>query len=59
LYSQVALKIQATAGKKLVDFNAALKGNAEVEAIKQEVFALATTFPMPGFDVNDLKYKTL
>eukprot|EP00613_Pedinella_sp_CCMP2098_P014039 CAMPEP_0171763182 /NCGR_PEP_ID=MMETSP0991-20121206/49129_1 /TAXON_ID=483369 /ORGANISM="non described non described, Strain CCMP2098" /LENGTH=468 /DNA_ID=CAMNT_0012366847 /DNA_START=23 /DNA_END=1429 /DNA_ORIENTATION=+ len=56
---QLALKIQSSAGKKLVDFTAALKDNAEVEAVKQEVFALATTFPMPGFDVNDLKYKTL
>lgn len=55
----MAVAIQATAGKKLVDFNAALQGNADVEAVKQEVFALATQFPMPGFDVADLKYKTL
>jgi glycine hydroxymethyltransferase len=54
----LALKLQATSGKMLKDFVAALEGNAEAEAIGAEVFALATTFPMPGFEVADLKYKT-
>jgi len=54
----LALKIQASSGKMLKDFVAALEGNAEADAIAAEVFALATSFPMPGFEIADLKYKT-
>ena len=54
----LALKIQDSSGKMLKDFVTALENNAEADAIGAEVFALATTFPMPGFDVKDLKYKT-
>mmetsp|Transcript_25030 Transcript_25030/g.56321 ORF Transcript_25030/g.56321 Transcript_25030/m.56321 type:complete len:342 (+) Transcript_25030:579-1604(+) len=56
---ELTLKVQATSGKKLVDFAKALEGNAEVEAIKAEVFALATSFPHPSFDATALKYKSL
>jgi glycine hydroxymethyltransferase len=54
----LALKIQESSGKMLKDFVAALEHNAEADAIAAEVFALATSFPMPGFEVADLKYKT-
>jgi glycine hydroxymethyltransferase len=56
---ELALKIQSESGKQLVDFVAKLDGNPEIEAIKAEVFALATQFPMPGFDINDLKFKSV
>ena len=54
-----ALKVQASSGKMLVDFVKGLEGNAEVEAIKGEVFAFATTFGHPSFDTSELVYKTL
>jgi len=38
-------------------FVRALEGNAEVDAIKAKVAALATSFPMPGFDPTTMKYK--
>lgn len=47
---EIALKVQEVSGKKLVAFTAALDGNAEVEALGNEVKAFATTFDMPGFD---------
>ena len=35
-----------------------LKGkHAELAALRADVSALATSFPMPGFDVSTLKYK--
>ena len=46
---QLALKIQKTCpSKKLVDFAAALVDNAEVAALKEQVIAFATGYPMPG-----------
>ena len=53
------LKIQEVSGKKLVDFVARLEGNEEVAAIGKDSSALATRFPMPGFDVTQMKYNTL
>jgi hypothetical protein len=38
-------------------FVKALEGNAEVDAIKAKVAALATSFAMPGFDPALNKYK--
>lgn len=60
----LALRIQADQekqGKKLVaDFVAALPGyEADLSAIRSQVNALATSFPMPGFDVDSMKYKGL
>jgi glycine hydroxymethyltransferase len=57
--AQAALKIQEVSGKKLVDFVARLEGNEEVAAIGKDSSALATRFPMPGFDVTQMKYNTL
>jgi len=44
----IALKIQAEKGKKLKDFEAAVPGNAEVQALKKEVEAWASKFGYPG-----------
>eukprot|EP00437_Effrenium_voratum_P032418 CAMPEP_0181476124 /NCGR_PEP_ID=MMETSP1110-20121109/41548_1 /TAXON_ID=174948 /ORGANISM="Symbiodinium sp., Strain CCMP421" /LENGTH=811 /DNA_ID=CAMNT_0023601403 /DNA_START=55 /DNA_END=2490 /DNA_ORIENTATION=- len=45
---QIALKIQAEKGKKLKDFEAAIPGNAEVQALKKEVEDWAIKFGYPG-----------
>merc|ERR1711972_910316 len=44
----VALKIQAEKGKKLKAFEAGLVGNSDVNALKAEVEAWATSFGYPG-----------
>lgn len=55
----IALDIQATTGcKTVVDFCAAFKGRADLQALRADVQALATSFPMPGFDVASMKYKS-
>lgn len=57
---QIGLAVQEASGsKKLVDFKRALNGNAELEGLRKEVEAFASAFPMPGMDVDKLKYKTL
>jgi len=45
---QIALKVQSEKGKKLVDFEAGLKDNADVVALKQEVESWALKFGYPG-----------
>merc|ERR1739845_43440 len=45
---QIALAIQKEKGKKLVDFEADLKGNPEVDALKKEVESWAFAFGYPG-----------
>merc|ERR1711870_85680 len=45
---QIALAVQKEKGKKLVDFEAGLKGNADVEALKKEVESWAFGFGYPG-----------
>jgi len=44
----LALKIQATSGKKLADFLVALQGNEELAALAAEVTAFARAFSIPG-----------
>lgn len=53
----VALKIQATSGKLIKDFEEAVKTSAEVKALRVKVQKFVTQFPMPGFDVATMKYK--
>ena len=48
--ADIALALQASAGKPLKDFLRALEGHAEVAALRAEVEAFAAAFPMPGFD---------
>merc|ERR1712196_271406 len=45
---QIALSIQAKKGKKLVDFEAGLRENADIDALKKEVQAWAIGFGYPG-----------
>lgn len=51
----IATAVQATSGKLFKDFDKALVGNADVAALREEVEAFASAFPMPGFEVADLK----
>ena len=46
-------------GKLLKDFDIAVKASPEVKALKLAVQTFITQFPMPGFDVATMKYKTL
>merc|ERR1711979_105131 len=45
---QIALKIQTEKGKKLKDFEVGLSGNVDIEALKCEVEAWASSFGYPG-----------
>lgn len=56
---QIGLKIQEKTGKKLVDFLPALDGNEELDSLRKEVEAFATSFNMPGFDVEGMMYRDL
>lgn len=53
---QVALAVQAACGGKalLKDFVVALEGNAEAAALRAEVEAFASAFPMPGFTADSI-----
>eukprot|EP01138_Halocafeteria_seosinensis_P013787 gb/GECG01014079.1/.p1 GENE.gb/GECG01014079.1/~~gb/GECG01014079.1/.p1 ORF type:complete len:478 (+),score=71.48 gb/GECG01014079.1/:1-1434(+) len=52
----IAKNIQEQVGKKLKDFTPALEGNKEVEELGKKAKKLATSFPMPGFEVAEMKY---
>lgn len=56
---QLGLSIQKQTGKKLVDFKPALVNNQDLDALRREVEAFATSFHMPGFDVQEMKYNQL
>ena len=56
---KISLDVQAKAGKKLVDFVAALPANEDIPVLAKEVATFATSFPMPGFDTETMKYKHL
>ena len=56
---KICLDVQAKAGKKLVDFVAALPANEDIPVLAKEVATFATSFPMPGFDTETMKYKNL
>jgi glycine hydroxymethyltransferase len=45
---QIALSVQKEKGKKLVDFEAGLQGNPDVDALKKEVESWAFGFGYPG-----------
>jgi len=51
---QLALKVQASAGKKLKDFTPALLQDPELAALRNDVHSFATTFPMYGLDTSEL-----
>lgn len=56
---QISLSLQANSGKLLKDFEAAVKASPEVAALKRKVQQFVTQFPMPGFDVSEMRYKTI
>merc|ERR1711861_79425 len=45
---QIGLEIQSEVGKPLKKFIPAIEANAELKAMREEVRAFATRFPMPG-----------
>eukprot|EP00951_Prasinocladus_malaysianus_P037240 scaffold398695_cov51-Prasinocladus_malaysianus.AAC.1 len=51
----IAIEVQAETGKLFKDFQKALPGNAKIAALREEVESFASGFPMPGFDVAELK----
>ncbi|KAJ1971057.1 glycine hydroxymethyltransferase shm1 [Dimargaris xerosporica] len=56
---QIASQVQEQCGSRMIkDFIKALDGNEDVAALKRDVEAFATQFPMPGFDVTGLKPDT-
>lgn len=55
----VATEIQKTTGKTLNAFKEAVEHNQEVKDIRRAVMVFITQFPMPGFDVETMKYKSL
>eukprot|EP00600_Ochromonadales_sp_CCMP1393_P008376 CAMPEP_0174971148 /NCGR_PEP_ID=MMETSP0004_2-20121128/9814_1 /TAXON_ID=420556 /ORGANISM="Ochromonas sp., Strain CCMP1393" /LENGTH=470 /DNA_ID=CAMNT_0016221031 /DNA_START=45 /DNA_END=1457 /DNA_ORIENTATION=+ len=56
---QIALAIQASSGKLLKDFQAALEKSPEALALRSKVQTFITQYPMPGFEAKDMKYKTV
>ncbi|KAL3906886.1 MAG: hypothetical protein SGARI_003801 [Bacillariaceae sp.] len=54
---EAALKIQEKSGPKLKDFAAMLDDNEDLKSIRERVNKFATSFPMPGFEVKDMKYQ--
>ena len=44
----IAKRLQETAGRKLEQFNPAAEQDAEVAALREEVHAFASQYPMPG-----------
>jgi len=56
---QIALQIQETSGKTLKDFEIAVKNSSEVKSLRIKVQQFITKFPMPGFDVDAMKYKDI
>jgi glycine hydroxymethyltransferase len=55
---KIALKIQTTA-KTMKEFEAAVVASADVKSLKTAVQTFITKFPMPGFDVETMKYKEI
>jgi len=58
---KICIKVQAKTGKALKDFLPALEGEfaGDIAALKAKAEALATSHPMPGFDIKTCKYNTL
>ena len=56
---KISLDVQKSSGKKLKDFVAALPNNKDIPVLAHEVAQFATSFPMPGFDTETMRYKNL
>lgn len=55
----IGLKIQEESGPALADFVKKLGDSEEIEALKKKVNAFASSFPIPGFDPNAMKYNSI
>ncbi|KAJ1626033.1 serine hydroxymethyltransferase-domain-containing protein [Pavlovales sp. CCMP2436] len=55
---QIALEIQNTSGKKLVDFIAALETNPKIPELKAEVVAFSQKYFMPGREPPSFPFPT-
>jgi glycine hydroxymethyltransferase len=55
---QIALSIQAET-KTMKEYEAAVKTSTSVKELKVGVQSFITQFPMPGFDVESMRYKTI
>ncbi|KAK1670140.1 hypothetical protein QYE76_058299 [Lolium multiflorum] len=53
----ICLNIQKQHGKLLKDFSKGLVNNKDIENLKVEVEKFATSFDMPGFTLESMKYK--
>ncbi|CCI46789.1 unnamed protein product [Albugo candida] len=56
---KLCIEIQQTSGKKLVDFIKAAEMHQGVSLLRKDVNALATSFEMPGFNVQDMRCKEI
>ena len=56
---KLCVEIQASSGKKLVDFVKAADIHEGVKQLRRDVNALATSFEMPGFKVSEMRNKTI
>lgn len=55
---EIAVSIQKVSGKKLEDFRAALDKNPpELHKLEEDVTTFAKKFPIPGFDLSEMKYQ--
>merc|ERR1712178_184660 len=50
----IALRIQETVGKKLVDFQAACKTDEELAGLSKEVTTFATQYYIPGWELDGM-----
>jgi len=55
----ISQRIQKESGPKLKAFEEMVKTDEEVKSVRLAVKTFVTQFPMPGFDVADMKYKEL
>jgi glycine hydroxymethyltransferase len=53
----ICLNIQKEYGKLLKEFNKGLVNNKDIVNLRVEVEKFADSFDMPGFTVEDMKYK--
>lgn len=56
---KISVDIQKASGKKLVDFVAAIPQNKDIETLRNDVSKFATQFPMPSFDIDEMKVKDI
>ncbi len=56
---QIALNLQASSGKTLKEFEAAVIASADVKELRTKIQKFITQFPMPGFDVANMRYKEI